>query len=486
MRLGLKLSAAILVLGTGSVRADDESLKHALALESTIQQIVQKAESSVACILVSRSSGYSQFERTPNRQPGDLGDFPHHVRRTHAGNSTPEEDLIRRLDLSAPEGVPDSYGTGVVIDAGDGLILTNYHVVRDATKVFVRLPGTEGSYARIYAADERSDLAVLKLYQRLSGVHALTMGDADDLKKGQFVITISNPYAAGFHDGSPSVSWGMLSNIRRRLPGEPNEGDKRRPRLHYYPTLLQTDMRFPMGCSGGALLDLHGNWIGLTTSIAGVVGGDGAGGYAIPLDTRMKRIIDKLRKGLEVEYGFLGILQDPTRYGWSPTPGGPAWRAGMMLGDTIVKIDGLPVEDDQDNLLLSVTSALAGTKIHMIVRDRLQRERELYPVLVKTDWPTTEPVIAANRPRPVFGLRVDYTSVLIVPQSQHQDISEGVIVRDVEDNSPAAKADIRPEHDIIVAVNGQRTDTPGDFYAAAKSTDSVELTFKNGRKVKLP
>src|SRR5207247_1701287 len=126
-----------------------------------------------------------------------------------------DDELIRRLNLALPEVVPDSYGSGVVIDPA-GLVLTNYHVVRYATKIFVRLPGKTGSYANIHAADERSDLAVLQLIDSPGGLAALPMGDADNVKKGQFVLAIANPFAAGFRDGSPSVSWGMLSNVRRR------------------------------------------------------------------------------------------------------------------------------------------------------------------------------------------------------------------------------------------------------------------------------
>src|SRR5208337_1788428 len=111
-----------------------------------------------------------------------------------------------------------AFGSGVVIDEG-GLILTNYHVVQDATKIYVRLPGGKGAYADIHAADARSDLAVLKLLQpNFLPLKPIVLGDADKVEQGQFVLTLANPFAAGFRDGKPSASWGIISNIRRRAP----------------------------------------------------------------------------------------------------------------------------------------------------------------------------------------------------------------------------------------------------------------------------
>src|SRR5207253_5161210 len=116
------------------------------------------------------------------------------------------QELLRPYDLADPSNVPESYGSGVVI-SDKGLVLTNYHVVRDATKVYVRLPGGKGSYADIHAADPRSDLAVLKLLDPQVRPAALKLGDGSRLRKGQFILSLANPFAAGFRDGSPSASW---------------------------------------------------------------------------------------------------------------------------------------------------------------------------------------------------------------------------------------------------------------------------------------
>jgi len=487
----VKRAALLIVAWFATPACADDALKQAMALESTVQQVVERGEGSVACVLVSRSDAYAkypQWNEVKRGVPGKLGRF----RSPPDGNPmrlNPEQDGARRLDLALPRAVPDSYGSGVVLDAAEALVLTNFHVVKDATKVFVRLPGRSGSYADIHAADERSDLAVLKLLDPPGNLKPLTMGDGDALKKGQFLLAISNPFAAGFRDGSPSVSWGMLSNIRRRVPGEPNLGEQKRPRLHYYPVLLQTSIRMAAGSSGGALFDLKGNWIGLTTAIPGVVGGDESGGYAVPLDIQMKRIIEKLRKGEEVEYGFLGISQTRPGFGgdgrWIPSNGGPAARAGMRDNDKIVSIDGHPIVE-ADDMLFSIGVALAGTRVKMVV-ERFGERIELFPVLVKANWPSTSPVIAANRPAPVHGLRVDYTSVMMMGAGR-DPIPFGVIVREVDDDSPAAKADLKANRDVIVAVNGRTIQTPREFYDAVREANGdIELTLaESGRRVRIP
>jgi S1-C subfamily serine protease len=481
-------------IGTGT-RAEEDPLKQALALQTAIEKAISKAEPSIACILVSRSDKYFDremigFQRIrPNGEPGRLGDFDFEKARQKYEFDRTMLNLAKRLDLAAPEHVPDSYGSGVVIDNA-GLILTNYHVVKDARKIYVRVPHLAGSYADIYAADERSDLAVLKLISPPENLVALPMGDAGKLRKGQFILALANPYAAGFRDGSPSASWGILSNLRRRLPGEPNEIDQRRPRLHYYSLLLQTDFRLNLGSSGGALLDLHGNWVGLTTSQAALAGGETTGGFAIPLDPRMRRIIDTLRRGEEVEYGFLGIGLNngsDSLIVRSVAPNGPAARANLISGARILKINDEPI-NEADDLLFHIAANLAGTEVRIEFQPYPRGDKQIGKcTLAKAYWPSSGPIIAAKRPEPVLGLRVDYTSTLIRAAGGNE-IAPGVLVREVISGSPAARAGLKVESDIIIAVDGRAVNTPREFYdAVGKNPASLELTLSDPvRKVRIP
>ena len=101
-----------------------------------------------------------------------------------------------------------------------------------------------------------------------AGLAAVKRGDGANLRKGQFVLCLANPYAAGFRDGSPSASWGIISNLHRRASGVTGEIERPgvKPTLHHYGTLIQTDVRLALGCSGGALLNLDGELIGLTSA----------------------------------------------------------------------------------------------------------------------------------------------------------------------------------------------------------------------------
>ncbi|HJZ94178.1 MAG TPA: trypsin-like peptidase domain-containing protein, partial [Gemmataceae bacterium] len=386
-----------------------------------------------------------------------------------------------RLDLASPDTVPESYGSGVVIHES-GLVLTNFHVIEKAKKVFVRLPGPDrASYADILAADPRADLAVLKLIRGPGDLKPIKFGDGGKVRKGDWVISLANPFAAGFRDGSPSASWGIISNLRRPAPppGPVDEAKRAKP-LAQYAFLIQTDARLNLGCSGGALLNLDGELIGLSTALAARTGGEAAGGYAIPMDANVKKMIEVLKRGEEIEYGFLGVTIPSDARSDSfgveiggVAPGMPAARAGLIAQDTIVAINGNPVRD-HDDLFLHISAALAGSEADIEVR-RNGTTRTFRARLAKAppgEW--ADKAIASNRPKSVYGIRVDYASTM----SLDSNPPEGVLVKDLEPGSPAEKKlkewSARARL-IVIAVDGKPVPTPADFYRAAAGKGSVTL-----------
>ena len=201
------------------------------------------------------------------------------------------------------------YAAGVIIDAR-GLILTNYHLLGNvsASRYVVWLPGSRRFTAQVKAADPWFDLAVLEV--AATDLTPLPLGAAEQLHKGDFVIALGNPYAI-VRDGSVSASWGLISN-RRAKPVRANESAvPRTETLHQHGGLIETDARLKLGTSGGPLINLQGEMVGLLTNAAAIFGYDVAASYAIPVDAGLRRVLDQLKAGQEAEYGFLGIQVDP-------------------------------------------------------------------------------------------------------------------------------------------------------------------------------
>lgn len=485
--------ALVLALLAPLAPADNAPPREVAALQDAMQAAIHDAEPAIACILVSRSDEYIKLGETPAPDgSGRLGRFS--LTRAQAMSPVTDDNenaRLKKLDLSDQANVPESYGSGVVIDE-TGLILTNEHVVRNATKIYVRLPGSEkGYYADVHAADPRSDLAVLRLLvDRPTKFKAIKLGDGGKARKGQFIITLANPFAAGFRDGSPSASWGIISNVRQCPAGSTDERERVKP-LHQHGSLLQTDARLNVGCSGGALIDLKGELIGLTTALAAISGTEAAGGYAIPIDNGMKRVIEVLKRGEEVEYGFLGVQlsQQPLRTEKGIEIKGtvlasPAAKKGLQDRDIIVAINGTPIKDYND-LFLTVSTILAGNDAKLEV---IRRPNSTPQTITVTLDKFAAPVgfIASRKPAAVRGLRVDYLSVYMQglhASAQPQDVAHGVIVREVQPSTPAATALLKA-NDIITHVKGQPVTSPQDFYQKMqKLTGPVEITLAGPHRI---
>ncbi len=483
MRFGCLLT--ILALWAGGAGAQD--LEQVLAIQQVMEQAIAQAEPSIACVLVSRSSAYGKLGYDYAKD-GVLGGFD--VKKLEAYKDE-YLALRRKLDLSDPGHVPEGFGSGIVVDPA-GLVLTNFHVVQDATKIFVRLPGGKGSYANIHAADTRADLAILKLLNpKVLPLKALAIGDASKLKRGQWVLSLANPYAAGFRDGQPSASWGILSNIRRRVAASWKEEERAAKPLSHFGTLLQIDARLNLGCSGGALLNLQGECVGITSSLAALEGGETPGGFAIPLDVGMMRIVEVLKRGEEVEYGFLGIgLPNPEQIpadsrGVPITrviPGSPAKQSGLIglsdldATDVLLAVNGLKIYE-ADDLLVALSSHLAGAKVRLDVRKSGGETTQVDVRLAKLLVPTKRIVTSLGKRPFVRGIRVDDTSLLVQARSARKEIPEGVLVSQVDANSSmAAKLG---GGEVITHVNGRKVTHPAGFYdAVAEAQGPIELTVQ--------
>lgn len=439
--------------------------------------------------------------------------------------------LPRPADEHSPEHLPQEFGSGVLIAAGDPdqaaterVVLTMYHVVRGGPVVGkdiptdrqlrVRLPGRQICEAKILAADPRSDLAVLRL--ELAGTR-LTQEDLKPLKlveptaprKGQFVISLGNPYAIA-RDGSASASWGIISNISRfpapsALDKNDAPGSRRETSIHHLGTLLHIDTRLNLGGSGGALLNLRGELIGLTTSLAAIEGYEKSVGFAIPLDAHMRRVVESLAKGLEVEYGFLGLQPDdvllatlrdlPPRI-TQPTAArvlmafsdSPAALAGVRRDDVVLAVNRKPVLGKLD--LLREVGLLGPGAVAKLTLWRPSERRELSAEAELGKWPLAdeEALVVSQQRHPEWrGLRVDYPTARAKYMNwPEQRYPAAVVVTSVAPQSRAADNNLQ-EGDFITHVEQQPIHAPADFHAAVSKLDKAEVTLRtlDGRRLKL-
>ncbi len=421
------------------------------------------------------------------------------VRRNDRDDISPLElraDPLGRFQIQQdprpgdPEFIPNEYATGVVVDRR-GLILTNFHVLGEDSDLYVTTVDRRVYPAKIWAGDARSDLAVLSI--DATDLVPIQFGDANNLKKGQFVIVLGNPYAIA-RDGQASASWGIIANLERKAPPQVDETSPNgRGTLHQYGTLIQTDARLNLGTSGGALLNLKGEMIGLTTALAAISGYEQAAGYAVPIDDAFRRVVETLKQGREVEYGFLGVaprnLREADlaagRHGvivHDVVDGTPAKRFGLESGDIITQVDERPIFD-ADGLVLQI-----GKKAHdAVVRLTVERNGHVIPLNVElTKYAMRGRQVVSTLAPQWRGLRVDYsTTARDFPDRVRtgQISTEGcVIVSAVDEDSPAWREGLRPEK-VISHVDGVRVSSPKEFYAAvAGKTGPVSLRLVSAER----
>lgn len=480
---------------------DSDPAAGLIAMEQTFVRIIEDVENSVVAI--------ARFKLPLRQEPRiRLNPFRADDRPSRSGD--PGFDMV-----------PNQFGAGIVIAGGprknERFILTNYHVVKGGPiagqedvagtdRLYVRFADRRGFDASIVAADPRSDLAVLKvdlsvLEATAADIQPMRLGLGDGLKKGQLVLALGNPYAIA-RDGSASVSWGMISNISRATSHADTAASKTET-IHSFGTLLQIDTRLNLGTSGGALVNLQGELVGITTSLAALDGYEKSAGYAIPMTAATRRIIESLVNGYEVEYGFLGVTPEDvspdqllkdysgkfTQYSAATVKvmrNAPAEAAGMADNDLVLAVNGKPVYGRND-LMREIGLLGAGATAHVRGwRERGRRELNLYVNLGK--WPVLddEGIVATNDRHPVWrGVKVDFPTGRAKFMLPDLSYPRSVVVTHVEPDSRADTAELSVG-DFITHVNNIPVETPADFYKATKELqDDVRLQLLNDRHVVL-
>ena len=349
-----------------------------------------------------------------------------------------------------------SAGSGVVVDARRGYVITNHHVIEAAEEIVVTLKDRRTLAAQLVGSDPGTDIALLKVAPE--GLTELKLGDSEALQVGDFVVAIGNPFGLG-----QTVTSGIVSALGRTGLN-----------IHGYEDFIQTDASINPGNSGGALINLKGELIGINSVIIGPSGGNVGIGFAVP-SNMARSIIEQLAEFGEVRRGRLGVLiQDLTPElsealnlditdGAVITrvePGSPAEDAGIEAGDVVVAIEGTAVANAAD-LRNRVGLVRVGEDVNVtVLRNGARKE---YRVRVATIERAT---YSGSESAPQLSGAV--FQAMGSEHPLHGQIN-GVVVADVERGSRAWHNNIRPG-DVIIAINRERVQSVDELSRALRRT----------------
>jgi serine protease Do len=366
--------------------------------------------------------------------------------------------------------IPDTFlsvASGVIVNADKGYILTNAHVVNDAQSVIVSLGDGRHYTARIVGMDKPSDIALLQIKGKK--LTAVDMGNSNNLKVGETVVAIGNPFGL-----NQSVTSGIVSALGRTSLGIEN-----------FENFIQTDAPINPGNSGGALLDIKGSLIGINTAILAPERGSIGIGFAIPSNIA-KSIMDQLIQFGDVRRGMLGIgAQDitpdlATAFKLAGTsgavvtlvkPNSPAQKSGLEVGDIITSINNTDIKNAND-VVNTVGFLRVNTKVNI---DLLRNNKKLSFSAILTDPKAIKD--ASNALDPYFyGVALKNFTLL---SPIHGEI-KGVLVVSVEPDSHAWQADLRAG-DVITSANQEKTPSIPDLQkVAGGAKDTVLLNVLRG------
>jgi len=352
-------------------------------------------------------------------------------------------------------------GSGFVISA-DGYVVTNNHVVKNASQVLVKFADGQEYQAKVVGKDPKTDLAVLKLKTNKTFKH-VKLAEKDP-RVGDWVVAVGNPFGLG-----GTVTTGIVSANGRNIGSGP------------YDNFLQIDASINKGNSGGPAFNLNGEVIGVNTAIYSPSGGSVGIGFAIPASTTRQIVDDLINKG-SVTRGWLGVqIQSVTKdiaetLGMkSPkgtliagiNKGSPADNAGLKTGDTIISVNSKDIKDPQD-----LARKIAGVKPGSVLDINIIRQGENKTIKVEIGaMPGADKLAKINKSKQTAQPKLAKLGIAVEPA---QDGS-GLIVRDVDPNGTAAQKGIS-RGDVIIEVNGVDIDDP----AALKAV--LEQSAKAGKQ----
>jgi len=435
-------------VSTGASPLDDQSISALTSLDKAMEQVASRVTPAVVNISVTAKNNEQQVS---NEQ---LQELPPEFRRFFGGGN----GMQRQPQFE------HGIGSGVIISP-DGYIVTNGHVVDGATQIKVTMHDRRVLTAKLVGVDKLNDLAVVKV--DANDLPSIAWGDSAKLQPGQTVLAFGSPF--GYFQFS--VTRGIVSAVNRP---NPYSDDARKPGA-----FIQTDAAINPGNSGGALVNAHGELVGINTFIISNSGSFAGAGFAIPSQI-VRASAEQLMKNGKVEHGYLGIsmndvtpenahffnLQDASGAVVSQvTPDSPASRGGLKQGDVISHINGEKIVNGSA-LQVAVSEMTPGTKIELgILRDGKAMTLNLTVGEFHGNKEVASNDGSEGQQKGKLGLAVGDLTSEARQQIDAPDSLKGAVVENVRPASPAEEAGLQPG-DVILEVNRHATASAEQFVNA--------------------
>ncbi len=429
--------------------------------------IVKRVTPAVVNIQVS-----GDVARRGGRRPLPPGPF---------GGPPGEEPPGGEPPIPPPPGRPEqSAGSGVIIDP-TGYIVTNNHVVENATQITVTLSDSREFPAKVVGADPKTDLAVIKV--EATDLPAVKWGEYDKLHVGDLVLAIGSPFGL-----SSTVTMGIISALGRGNVG-----------IADYEDFIQTDAAINPGNSGGALVNMSGDLIGINTAIFSRTGGSEGIGFAIPSSIALD-IVDSLVKTGKVVRGWMGVAIQEVTPALAKSfklpesqkgvlisdvnEAGPSFAAGLKRGDVIVEFDNKPV-----NSVSQLRNIVARAKVGRETSIKVIREGKAQSFMIAIAERPSDEVLARREPAPtppgqeqapappdnvLAGLQVQALDVSVMSQFNIPASTTGVVVSKVESGSAVEAAGLQPG-DVVQEINHEPVKSPDDYQRATSKIKKDEM-----------
>lgn len=380
----------------------------------------------------------------------------------HSYNPLLNDPFFRRFfnvpdqrQFRQPQKRQQSAGSGVIVNARDGVIMTNFHVIKGADEIHVSLIDGRSYRAKLLGSDSELDIAILEI--DADDLSEIPLADSNQLEVGDFVVAVGNPFGLG-----QTVTTGVVSALGRSGLG-----------IHGYENFIQTDASINPGNSGGALVNLNGELVGINTAIISPAGGNVGIGFAIPtnmasasmeqiihhgevrrgqLGISIQDITPDLRDAFELENGQRGVLVTDV------SQDSPAEKAGLQAGDVILKVNGKTTES---------TAQLRSQMGMKSIGERVELE-------VLRNGKTRQLAAKVGKPQSLAATKQTLHPLLDGAHLENNPEGQGVLVTNLAPNSPAAYSGLRPG-DVILSANKIRVYDIKSLQRALKRNSSSVL-----------